>query len=174
MKSEDIKLFRSSVGTVQRIKHGKAASHTRKPAPVPLQSRREHLSVLNEMAQGIGPAILETGEELRYRRPGIQNRVFQKLRRGEYCIEAELDLHGHIVTEARKSLARFLSDASKRRLRCVRVIHGKGLGSREGKPVIKQHLNTWLRHREEVLAFCSALPRDGGGGAVYLLLKIRS
>jgi len=173
MKPEDIKLFRSSVGAVNPVKQRKIAATTRKPKPIPYQTNRDRLQVLKEMTEGLlDPAGMETGEELRFKKPGIQNRVFQKLRKGEYCIESELDLHGYVVTEAKKILARFLGNARKRHLRCVRIIHGKGLGSREGRPVIKHHLNGWLRHREEVLAFCTALPRDGGSGAIYVLLKI--
>lgn len=172
MKPEDIKLFRSSVGAVNPVLHRKAAATTRKPKPIPYQTNRDHLQVLKEMTEGIpDPGGMETGEELRFKRPGIQNKVFQKLRKGEYCIESELDLHGYVVMEAKKILVRFLGNVRKRHLRCVRIIHGKGLGSREGRPVIKHHLNGWLRHRDEVLAFCSALPRDGGSGAIYVLLK---
>lgn len=172
MKSEDIKLFRSSVGAVIPVKHRKTATVTSKPRPIPFQTYCERRQVLKEMAEGIlEPVVMETGEELRFKRPGVQNRVFQKLRRGEYCIESELDLHGYIVMEAKKILVRFLANARKRKYRCVRIIHGKGLGSREGRPVIKHHINTWLRRRDDILAFSSALPRDGGGGAVYVLLK---
>ena len=172
MNSEDIKLFRSSVGSVNPVKHRKITTITRKPKPVPYQTNRDRLQVLKEMAEGIlEPALVETGEELHFKRPGIQNRAFQKLRRGEYCIEAELDLHGYIVSEAKIILTRFLENTRKRKLRCVRIIHGKGLGSREGRPIIKHHINTWLRHRDEILAFSSALPRDGGSGAIYVLLK---
>jgi len=124
------------------------------------------------MATGIpDTTIIETGDELHYKRPGVQNRVLKKLRRGEYRIEAELDLHGLIADEAKKVTARFLANARTRRKRCVRIIHGKGLGSKGGTPVIKQKINFWLSHRDDILAFCSALPRDGGTGAVYVLLK---
>lgn len=173
MKPEDIKLFRSAVGAVNPVKQKKIAEKTRKPRPIPFQTNFDRLQVMKEMTEGfIDPAGIETGEELLFKRPGVQNRVFQKLRRGEYCIESELDLHGYIVTEAKKVLARFLGNARKRHLRCIRIIHGKGLGSPEGRPVIKHHINGWLRHRNEVLAFCSALPKDGGSGAIYVLLKI--
>lgn len=175
MKPEDIKLFRSSVGIVNPIRQRKTVTVTRKPEPVPYQMHHDRARVIIEMAQGNeAPACMETGEEMRFKRPGVQNRVFHKLRSGEYRIESELDLHGYIVTEAKRILNRFLGDARKRKIRCIRIIHGKGLGSREGRPVIKHHLNIWLRHRDDVLAFSSALPRDGGGGAVYVLLKSKN
>ena len=172
MKSDDMKLFRSSIGKVTPIRHGKSVQKTVKPKPIPFQSDIAREQVLREMATGIPDlTTIETGDELVYKRPGLQNRVLKKLRRGEYRIEAELDLHGLIVDQAIKATSRFLLTARNRNIRCVRIIHGKGLGSHGGKPVLKHKINLWLRHRDDVLAFCSAPPRDGGAGAVYVLLK---
>ena len=172
MNSDDTKLFRSTVGNVTPIKHGKTIRNTVKPKPVPVQTYIAHCQLLDEMAQGF-PDIetVETGDELLFKRPGLQNRVLKKLRRGEYRIEGELDLHGLIVDEAMKSASRFITDARKRKMRCVRIIHGKGLGSLRGKPKIKQNINLMLRRRDDILAFCSARPGDGGTGAIYVLLK---
>lgn len=173
MKSDDIKLFRSSVGKVVPVKNRKTDPAFNKPKPIPYQTHEDRRQVLREMdADILEPALMEAGDELLYQRPGVQNRVFRKLRRGEYRIESELDLHGYIVVEAKKILARFLANARKRKHRCVRIIHGKGLGSREGRPVIKHQLSGWLRRRNDILAFSPALPRDGGGGAVYVLLQL--
>ena len=104
-------------------------------------------------------------------RGGLQQRVLRKLRRGQFAIEAELDLHGYIVPEAREALAVFLRDAQLTGKRCVRIIHGKGLGAEGRLPVLKIKVNSWLRQKDQVLAFCSTRPQDGGTGAVYVLLK---
>jgi len=113
----------------------------------------------------------ETGEELLHVRPGLQQTVIRKLRRGQYAIEAELDLHGATVTQAREAVDEFLGAARERGKRCVRIIHGKGHSSVGKMPVLKGKVNSWLRQKDEVLAFCSARPNDGGTGAVYVLLK---
>jgi DNA-nicking Smr family endonuclease len=119
------------------------------------------------------PDEVESGEELLFSRPGIQKSVFKKLRTGKYTVEAELDLHGMFVNEARKLVSAFINDAQARGLRCVRIIHGKGLSSPNKMPVLKNKTNQWLQQMDAVLAFSSALPVDGGTGAVYVLLKRR-
>ncbi len=95
----------------------------------------------------------------------------ERLRRGRLTVEADLDLHGRIVADAVVALDRFLDDSRRRGRRCVRIVHGKGFGSRSGLPVMKAHVDRWLRTRPEVLAFCSATPPDGGTGALYVLLR---
>jgi DNA-nicking Smr family endonuclease len=106
-----------------------------------------------------------------YARPGLQRTVMRRLRRGDYRIGAELDLHGMTADAARGELARFLREAIGRELRCVRIIHGKGLGSEGRGPVLKPRVARWLRQRDDVLAYCSARPADGGTGALYVLLR---
>jgi DNA-nicking Smr family endonuclease len=101
----------------------------------------------------------------------LQDTVWRRLRRGAYRIGAELDLHGLNRERARLAVQEFLADCQERNLRCVRIIHGKGLGSPNTGPVIKSLLDSWLRRRRDVLAFCSARPQDGGTGAVYVLLR---
>ncbi|MGH8119180.1 MAG: Smr/MutS family protein, partial [Gammaproteobacteria bacterium] len=113
-----------------------------------------------------------TGAELLFKRPGIQDQLIQKLRKGKIAIERELDLHGLNSTEAEAALGHFLDRCRQQHIRCARIIHGKGRGSREGRPVIKNKLNQWLRKIPKVLAFCPARAGDGGTGAVYILLKI--
>jgi len=119
----------------------------------------------------VDAADLETGEELLFSRTGLQNRVLRRLRRGEYAIEAELDLHGLTRLEARQALSEFLHDCRARGCRCVRIIHGKGRGSQGKRPVLKQYVDHWLRQVDAVLAYCSAIPAHGGTGAIYVLLK---
>jgi DNA-nicking Smr family endonuclease len=115
--------------------------------------------------------LLDTDETLFYCRPGINQEVVRKLRRGAWIVQAQLDLHGMRRDEARDALAEFIRDASKRGLRCLRVIHGKGLGSIGKEPVLKGRVRAWLVQKEEVIAFCQARPHDGGAGAVLVLLQ---
>ena len=110
-------------------------------------------------------------DELLFARPGIQQRVLRELRRGALEIGLELDLHGLSVRHAREELNRFIEACHQRRVRCARIIHGKGCGSEDRQAVLKQKLNIWLRQREDVLAFTSATRRDGGTGAAYVLLR---
>jgi DNA-nicking Smr family endonuclease len=114
---------------------------------------------------------VETGEELSYRRNGIAADVLRKLRRGQWAIQDDLDLHGLVVDDARALLAAFLAQAVRRGLRCVRVVHGKGYRSAGGEPVLKGKVAGWLAQRDEVLGFVQARPQDGGGGAVVVLLR---
>lgn len=171
-KAEDAELFRRSVGDVRRLSHGQVEPRLPRRLPIPEQSLAEERVVLAEMAAGeMDPAELETGEELIYRGAGLQERRFRKLRRGMFAVEAELDLHGMTTDAARDAVADFVTRARLAKKRCVRIIHGKGLRSRGGRPVIKSGLQRWLRQRKDVLGFCSARPVDGGTGALYVLIK---
>lgn len=115
--------------------------------------------------------LLDTDDRLSYRRPELGPDVVRRLRRGEWVIQEQIDLHGLRVVEARDALASFLAQAIRRELRCVRVIHGKGLGSAGREPVLKGKVLRWLVQRDEVLAFCQARPTDGGSGALIALLR---
>lgn len=170
---EDSELFRTSVGPVQPVrKPARVQPDTPRPDAQPHKSREAEAEVLQEMASGkMDIAEVETGEELSYKRPGIQTQLFKRLRRGQFIVEAELDLHGLTSAMAQRELGDFLQTCRYNNRRCVRIIHGKGRGSRDGKPILKNHLNRWLRLRDDVLAFTSARPVDGGTGAVYVLLR---
>ncbi|WP_428603219.1 Smr/MutS family protein [Sedimenticola sp.] len=162
-------LFQQEMDGAVRHEHDKATPYKPKLNPVPLP--------LNPKVTGDGLSDtfldlnIETGEELSFIRPGVQNRLFQELRRGKIPPEDMLDLHGLRVVEARKALAEFLAHAIRHRLRVVQIIHGKGYRSEDRQPILKQKINQWLRQREEVLAFCSAPRFDGGTGAAYVLLS---
>jgi DNA-nicking Smr family endonuclease len=144
-----------------------------KPAPVARQSRLDERSALAESLSGpISPDdALESGEELVFLREGLARQVLRKLRRGHWVVEDHLDLHGMNRVEAALSVAEFLRRCGLRRLRCVRIVHGKGLGSRNREPVLKGKLRRWLALREEVLAFCQAPATQGGAGAALVLLR---
>jgi DNA-nicking Smr family endonuclease len=116
----------------------------------------------------------ENGEELSFVRPGLSRLLLRRLRRGEWVTQAELDLHGLTRVNAKAELASFLFECKRRGIRCIRIIHGKGLGSKNREPVLKLHVRHWLMQREEIMAFVQARPVDGGSGAVMVLLKSSS
>jgi DNA-nicking Smr family endonuclease len=169
---DDFELFRRAVGDVHPLQHDRVVQAGRRAAPIPLQTALDEEQVLRDMmAQDYDQTEIETGEELWFCRPGLQPTLLRKLRRGQFTVQGELDLHGMTVPVARQALGDFLRERRLRGARCVRIIHGKGLGSRHRRPVLKNKVNAWLQRRDEVLAFCSARPVDGGTGAVYVLLR---
>jgi len=115
--------------------------------------------------------LLDTDGDLSFRRPGVGADVVRRLRRGHWVLQSQIDLHGLRVDEAREVLVDYLAGCLRREQRCVRVIHGKGLGSVNKEPVLKGKVLRWLTQRDEVLAFCQAGPTDGGSGALVVLLK---
>ncbi|MBU3671326.1 MAG: DNA mismatch repair protein MutS [Sinobacteraceae bacterium] len=171
--AEDVQAFREAVRGTQPLRHTPRVPPRRKPPPAKALFRRQGEAEVLEESLTLTPGDLdvEFGEELSYRRNGIQDAVMRRLRRGHYRVEIELDLHGMIVPEAKQALREFLARAIARQCRCVRIIHGKGLGSGPRGPVIKQAVNVILRRTEPVVAFCSARQVDGGTGAIYVLLS---
>ncbi len=113
--------------------------------------------------------LVDSDETIEFSRPGIQHKILRKLRLGQYNIEAKLDLHGQTVEQAKESLARFLVHCQQTGIRYVLIIHGKGRGHL--KPILKNKLNHWLREANPVLAFSSAVAKDGSRGALYVLLR---
>jgi DNA-nicking Smr family endonuclease len=146
------------------------------PAPLPPRATSRARDDAAVLAESVSDEIdvetlLETDETLSFRRPGVGPDVVRHLRRGRWVIQAEIDLHGHRVDEARAALGAFLREAGKRGQRCVRIVHGKGLGSKGGQPVLKNKVRSWLVQRDEVIAFCQARPAQGGAGALIVLLR---
>ncbi|QGZ62073.1 Smr/MutS family protein [Paraburkholderia acidisoli] len=173
----DSDLFRREIGSVAPLKPPMRALPRREaPVPLPLQTRLDEQAVLHEaISDDFDPeAYLDTSDSLFYHRPGVSAEVVKKLRRGAWIVQAQLDLHGLRREEAREALQNFIREAGKRGLRCVRVIHGKGLGSVGKEPVLKGKVRAWLVQKEEVIAFCEARPHDGGAGAVLVLLQPHS
>ena len=117
------------------------------------------------------PGNVTADETLFFARPGLQQRQLQRFRRGQLPCAAELDMHGMTAAVARSELAGFIARCRERRIRCARIIHGKGYGSGGLAPVLKNRLNSWLRQHHDVLAFSSAQARHGGSGALYVLLR---
>jgi len=173
VSAEERALFRAAVADAVPLKHEHVPLQSgQRPPPKPLQRLRDEAQVIDDMLSDyLDPSELETGEELLFCRPGLQHNVLRKLRRGQYSVGVELDLHGMRVAEARQALGAFLQNALASDIKVVRIIHGKGNGSLNKQPVLKGKVNHWLQQRIEVLAFCSARPVDGGTGAIYVLLK---
>jgi DNA-nicking Smr family endonuclease len=151
-------------------RHHKKPTH---PEPHPVSRKRDDAAVLQaSVSDDIDvESLLDTDDALSYRANGIGPDVLRKLRRGEWSIQSEIDLHGHRVDEAREALVAFLKNALKRNQRCVRVVHGKGLGSQGKTPVLKGKVRAWLVQRDDVIAFCQARPAEGGSGALVVLLR---
>jgi len=170
----DRDLFRREIGSIAPLKAPPRAPARREPpVPLPMQTQLDEQSVLHEaISDDFDPeTLLDTDDSLYYHRPGVSAEVVKKLRRGTWVVQAQLDLHGLRREEAREALQTFIREAGKRGLRCVRVIHGKGLGSVGKEPVLKGKVRAWLVQKEEVIAFCQARPHDGGAGAVLVLLQ---
>ena len=166
-------LFARSVGTVVPLRKKPLAMPARaRPAAVPRQRLRDEAAVLVESIydEFDVESLLETDDALSFRRRGVGPDVVRKLRRGVWVTQAEIDLHGLRRDEAREQLAAFLREAARSGLRCVRVVHGKGLGSPGREPVLKAKVKSWLVQRQEVLAFTHARASDGGHGALVVLL----
>lgn len=174
---DDARLFREAVRDVKPSEGVAPATEQpsarrRRPRPAAKFSRADRLAVLEESLRDdfLDPA-LASGEELVFHRAGIQASVLRKLRRGDYRVQGEIDLHGLTVSEAKQELREFLAQALMRQWRCVRIVHGKGLRSGHRGPVLKGMVGAVLRKVGPVLAYVSARQVDGGTGAVYVLLS---
>jgi len=170
----DADLFRQAVAGASPLPHhGKAVRKETPPPPYPVQSHLdEHEALIESLTAPLDAADwMETGDEPTFLREGLSRQVLRKLRRGGWVIQDQLDLHGFDRHEAHEAVAVFLARCLRRGVRCVRVIHGKGLGSKDRGPVLKAGVKLWLARREEVLAYCQAKPMDGGSGALLVLLR---
>jgi len=167
-------LFMRAVGAVTTLDHAPRVSLSPQPAkPLAQQQRLDDVNVLRESLSDDFDVstLLDTDDELSYRSKGIGTDVTQKLRKGHWSLQGQIDLHGLRSDEAREALGQFIRDATKRGWRCVRVVHGKGLGSPGKTPVLKSKVQRWLVQKTEVLAFVQAKGSEGGAGALVVLLK---
>mgnify|MGYP005840728021 CR=1 FL=1 len=169
---DELALFRESVGPVRRIRSTRAEAERRRVRPTPRMREADERSVVDELAEA-SPLDhdLETGEELLWLRPGLQNRVMTRLRRGYWSVQDEIDLHQMNADAATRSIRIFLDEALASGKRCIKIIHGKGLRSGPAGPRLKAVTARVLSRHASVLAFGSAPPADGGTGAVYVLLR---
>lgn len=170
-------LFSRAIGPVKALPARHRPGHRAQlapaqPAPIPVQQQRDELSVMREAISDEFDVetLLDTDEALSFRRPGMGPDVVRKLRRGGWSIQRQLDLHGLRREDARDALSAFIREAHKAGMRCVRVVHGKGLGSPGKTPVLKGRVQSWLIQKQEVIAFVQARPAEGGAGALVVLL----
>jgi len=173
LTNDDTNLFRRAISGAKPLRAGgRVEPPAKKPKPKAKFSRADEKDALRESMQAdIDTMESSNAESMRYRRQTVGRRTMRKLARGRFSVQAEIDLHGMTVSEAKPRLADFIENCARQRLLCVRVVHGKGLGSGQRGPVLKNSVNHWLRKWDSVLAFVSARQVDGGTGAVYVLLQ---
>jgi len=167
-------LFMRAAGDVQALPDKRlAAPNIPPPAPIPRQRLRDHAAVLHEAISDEFDVstLLDVDDQLSFRRPGIGSDVTRKLRQGHWSIQRQLDLHGLRTEDARAALTGFIREACLHGIRCVRIVHGKGLGSPGKAPVLKHKVHGWLVQKSEILAFVQARPAEGGAGALVVLLQ---
>jgi DNA-nicking Smr family endonuclease len=173
-REAETQLFERAVGAVKRMPESvRAPAPKTIVAPVAKQRQKDEEAVLRDALSDEFDAstLLDTDEMLSFRRPGIGRDVTHKLRKGDWAIQGEVDLHGLRTEEARVVLAEFIRNAHRQGLRCLRVVHGKGLGSPGKTPVLKSKVHSWLVQKNQVMAFVQAKPAEGGAGALVVLLK---
>jgi DNA-nicking Smr family endonuclease len=171
--ASDKDLFIRAAGAVQPLPDKRKLLHKpEQKMPLAMQYQKDEKAVLREAISDEFDVstLLETDEHLSFRRPGIGPDVTRKLRRGDWSIQRQIDLHGLRRDDARDALGIFIREAHKHGVRCVRVVHGKGLGSPGKAPILKSRVHSWLVQKNEVLAFVQAKPADGGAGALVVLL----
>ena len=172
MNDDDSDLFRRSVGDAKPLSADERVPEAgKKPTPRARFSRADEEKALRESLDiDVDEMESSNADNMRFHRPHVGKRTMRKLARGKFAVQAEIDLHGMTVAEARPRLADFIDYSGKQGLTCVRIVHGKGLGSGPRGPVLKNAVNRWLRKWDSVIAFTSARQVDGGTGAVYVLL----
>lgn len=176
-RQQEADIFRRAIGDVTPLASpNRAEVPAPQPQPIPHQRQADECAALHaSMSDEFDvTTLLDIDDALSYTRDGIGRDVVRKLRKGHWVIQDEFDLHGMRRDEARDALADFLREVTRRGLRCVRIIHGKGLGSVNKEPVLKKMVHRWLVQKDEVIAFCQAKAADGGSGALVVLLRGRS
>ncbi|WP_226503445.1 MULTISPECIES: Smr/MutS family protein [Pseudomonas] len=176
MQDDDFSLFKSEVKGVKPIRHDRADTGKARVDRKNLNTLRKAATVRTDatLVDGLSDQfVIDVGPEddLHWARDGVQESQMRKLKLGQIGFEGSLDLHGMNVEKARETLWAFLAEAVRFEVRCVRVTHGKAVRLDGKKPMIKSHVNTWLRQHAQVLGFTSCQPRHGGAGAVYVMLK---
>ena len=173
MSDDEEDLFRRAMSGAKPIKTEKRVPPAgKKPRPKAKFARADESAALREsLDPDIDDLEADSGAALRFHRQHVGKRTMRKLARGNYAVQDELDLHGMTVAEARPRLADFIEHSARSGKTCVRIVHGKGLGSGDRGPRLKPSVNRWLRKLNYVLAFVSTRQVDGGTGAVYVLLQ---
>lgn len=173
MSDDDTDLFRRAMSDAKPLQSDKRAARSGpKPKPHARFTRADEAEVVREsMLADVDTMQEDNGDSLRFYRPSVGRRTMRKLLRGGFSVQAEIDLHGMTVAEAKPRLAEFVTNCASRGQLCIRIVHGKGLRSGQRGPVLKRNVNRWLQQWDAVLAFVSARQVDGGTGAVYVLLQ---
>ncbi len=165
-------LFRAAMRDVAPLPTPNKITQGNSPvSPVPRKKKLQEQSATADVLSDHISMEIDAGDEWSYMRPGMPHQTLRRLRRSHWRIQGNLDLHGFTRDEARRELNAFLNDSAQKKFRCVRVIHGKGLSSKNREPILKTRVGNWLIQRTDVLAFCQAKPEDGGSGAILILLK---
>ncbi|ALQ50755.1 Smr/MutS family protein [Nitrosomonas ureae] len=174
MDEDELSLFLAAMRDVAPLPASdKIVSRGIKVSPFPRKNKSEENATSENVLTDNIVVEIEAGDEWSFVQPGMPHQTLRRLRRGYWRIQDDLDLHGYTRDEARQALSVFLDFCAQQKFRCVRVIHGKGLSSKNREPVLKTRVGNWLMQRTDVLAFCQARPEDGGGGAILILLKTK-
>ncbi|MCX7068627.1 MAG: Smr/MutS family protein [Methylococcales bacterium] len=170
---EDSDLFHQTVGKVHSVKTDKVLfTATDKPKPYPKPSVINVNGHLIDSVTALPIEKVGIEDSLSFLKSGLQHKVLKKLRTGFFGLDADIDLHGLSSDEAKRQLLNFLHRCVEDGCRCVHIVHGKGHRSPDQHPILKNNINLWLRQHKDVQAFCSASPKDGGTGAVFVLLQL--
>ena len=173
-EDDDAALFRQAIGFTSPMADAAPPPRPPKPRPAARMAERDEVDARSEFQRGLDDlALLEAGDVLSFRRDKVPPRVFQRLRKGQFSAQDELDLHGATAAEAERLLRQFMQEAHAHEHGCVRIIHGKGRRNEREIPVLKNLVDRLLRQRGDVLAFHSAPATQGGTGAVLVLLARR-
>lgn len=170
---DDKEAFQKAMSGAKPLKaEPRVPSENPKPKPRAKFSRADEQAALEEsLDDDIDITERGSGEALRFNRQHVGRRTMRKLTRGGFSVQSEIDLHGMTLAEAKPRLSDFIEYSVQQNHLCVRVVHGKGLGSGDRGPVLKSAVNSWLRRWKNVLAFVSTRQVDGGTGAIYVLLQ---
>ncbi|RJG14386.1 DNA mismatch repair protein MutS [Pseudomonas cavernicola] len=176
MQDDDFSLFKSEIRGVKPIQHDRADTGKPKADRARIATLRQAATVREGSLKVDGLSdqfVIDVGPEdaLNWARDGVQEGQMRKLKLGQISFEGSLDLHGMSVEKARDTLWEFIAEATKLEVRCVRITHGKAVRLDGKRPMLKSHVNTWLRQHPQVLGFTSCLPKHGGTGAIYVMLK---
>lgn len=171
ISSEDSALFRQAIGTVNKLKKDDLIlSPKNKPKPYPQKNTAQTKNSFNQSLEFETEKLYQE-DSFNFLAPGLQKNILKKLRKGFFGIDSSIDLHGLTSQEAQHQLSQFLHRCIESGFRCVHIIHGKGYGSDNNHPVLKNNVNLWLRQHSEIQAFCSTPVKHGGTGAAFVLLR---
>lgn len=172
LSAEDSALFRNTIGKVKAVESDNLILSTdKKPKPYPKQRPLNRQNSFTDAVE-VTTEKLYQEDSISFLAPGLQKNILKKLRKGFFGFDATLDLHGLTSREAQYQLSQFIHFSIEDGFRCIHIIHGKGYRSENKQPILKNDINVWLRQHKAVQAFCSTPPKDGGTGAVFVLLKL--